>query len=158
MILLSWDELASRLRPLREGGGRVVFTNGCFDLLHVGHVRTLQQARRLGEVLIVGLNTDASVRRLKGEGRPVVPQEERAELIDALACVDYVTLFDELTPERILESLRPDIHVKGGDYRAEELPETTVVRRWGGEVVILPFTPGRSTTGLLRRLRERGDP
>jgi D-beta-D-heptose 7-phosphate kinase / D-beta-D-heptose 1-phosphate adenosyltransferase len=153
MKILSWDELGSRLRPLRERGGRVVFTNGCFDLLHVGHVRYLTQARSLGEALVVGINTDASVRRLKGKGRPIVPEEERAELIAALGCVDFVTLFDEPTPEKLLAYLRPEVHVKGGDYHAEDLPETPLVRSWGGTVMILPFTPGRSTTGLLESLR-----
>lgn len=150
--LLGWDELAERLEAARKSGRRIVFTNGCFDLLHVGHTRTLRQARALGDLLVVGINTDASVRRLKGEGRPLVPEAERAELIASLACVGYVTLFDEATPEALLSRLRPEIHVKGGDYQ-EELPETPLVRSWGGRVVILPFTPGRSTTELAERLR-----
>jgi rfaE bifunctional protein nucleotidyltransferase chain/domain len=133
----------------------VVFTNGCFDLLHVGHARYLQQARALGDALVVGVNTDASVRRLKGEGRPIVPEEERAELIAALACVDYVTLFGEPTPEALLAHLRPDLHVKGGDYREEDLPESPLVRGWGGQVVILPLTPGRSTTQLIEAAEGR---
>jgi D-beta-D-heptose 7-phosphate kinase/D-beta-D-heptose 1-phosphate adenosyltransferase len=151
--VLTWDALTRRLAPLRARGGRIVFTNGCFDLLHVGHTRYLQEARALGDALVVGVNTDASVRRLKGEARPIVPEAERAELLAALACVDYVTLFDEATPERLLAHLRPEIHCKGGDYRAEDLPETPLVRSWGGAVVILPLTPGRSTTELAERLR-----
>jgi rfaE bifunctional protein nucleotidyltransferase chain/domain len=152
MKVLGWPELERRLAPLRDAGGRVVFTNGCFDLLHVGHVRCLQAARGLGDALVVGVNSDASVRRLKGETRPLVPEGERAEVLAALACVDYVTIFDESTPVRLLEHLRPEVHVKGGDYREEELPEASLVRSWGGRVVILPFTPGYSTTGLIRKL------
>jgi rfaE bifunctional protein nucleotidyltransferase chain/domain len=154
--VVTWEELERPLAPLRAGGGRVVFTNGCFDLLHVGHVRYLQAARCLGDALVVGVNSDASVRRLKGEARPVVPEEERAEVLAALACVDYVTIFDESTPERLLAYLRPDVHVKGGDYAEEDLPEAPLVRSWGGQVVILPLTPGRSTTELVRKL-ERGE-
>jgi rfaE bifunctional protein nucleotidyltransferase chain/domain len=152
MKVLTWPELERRLAPLRDAGGRVVFTNGCFDLLHVGHVRCLQAARGLGDVLVVGVNSDASVRRLKGETRPLVPEEERAEVLAALACVDYVTIFEESTPERLLAHLRPDVHVKGGDYREEELPEAPLVRSWGGQVVLLPLTPGRSTTEVAKKL------
>jgi D-glycero-beta-D-manno-heptose 1-phosphate adenylyltransferase len=152
MKVVTWDELERRLAPLRAAGGRVVFTNGCFDLLHVGHVRYLQAARRLGDALVVGVNSDRSVRGLKGEDRPIVSQEERAEILAALACVDYVTIFEEPTPERLLASVRPDVHVKGGDYREEDLPEAPLVRSWGGEVVLLPLTQGRSTTGLARKL------
>jgi rfaE bifunctional protein nucleotidyltransferase chain/domain len=157
MKVLAWPELERRLAPLRDAGGRVVFTNGCFDLLHVGHVRCLQAARGLGDALVVGVNSDASVRRLKGETRPLVPEGERAEVLAALACVDYVTIFDESTPVRLLERLRPEVHVKGGDYREEELPEASSVRSWGGRVVILPFTPGYSTTGLIRKLESEAE-
>jgi rfaE bifunctional protein nucleotidyltransferase chain/domain len=150
--VVAWEELEQRLAPLRGAGGCVVFTNGCFDLLHVGHVRYLQAARGLGDALVVGVNSDASVRGLKGRTRPIVPAEERAEVVAALACVDYVTIFDESTPERLLAYLRPDLHVKGGDYREEELPEAPLVRSWGGRVVLLPLTPGRSTTRLVKKL------
>jgi rfaE bifunctional protein nucleotidyltransferase chain/domain len=149
--VVTWEELARRLAPLRAAGGRVVFTNGCFDLLHVGHVRCLQAARDLGDTLVVGVNSDVSVRRLKGEGRPIVPADERAELLAALACVDYVTIFEESSPEELLAFLRPDLHVKGGDYREQDLPEAPLVRSWGGQVVLLPLTPGRSTTELVRK-------
>jgi rfaE bifunctional protein nucleotidyltransferase chain/domain len=156
MKVVTWDELERRLASLRATGGRVVFTNGCFDLLHVGHVRYLQAARRIGDALVVGVNSDRSVRGLKGEDRPIVPQEERAEVLAALACVDYVTIFEETTPERLLARLRPDVHVKGGDYREEDLPEAPLVRSWGGEVVLLPLTQGRSTTGLAKKLAGTG--
>ncbi|MBI3909985.1 MAG: D-glycero-beta-D-manno-heptose 1-phosphate adenylyltransferase [Armatimonadetes bacterium] len=146
--------LATIAANLRRAGRTLVFTNGCFDLLHVGHVRYLQAARALGGVLIVGVNTDASVRRLKGPGRPILPLEERAEILAALACVDYVTFFDEPTPAELLAAIQPQIHVKGGDYREDELPEAPVVRAYGGQVVILPFVAGHSTTQIVARLRE----
>jgi rfaE bifunctional protein nucleotidyltransferase chain/domain len=150
------SELAQLGEALRAAGKRVVFTNGCFDVLHVGHLRYLQQARSLGDVLVVGVNTDAGVRRLKGPRRPVVPEEERAELLAGLACVDYVTLFDEPLPNETLTALRPQLHVKGGDYEAERLPETALVRAMGGEVVIIPLVEGRSTTDVVRRILEIG--
>lgn len=151
---VSREELAGLGQRLRASGKRVVFTNGCFDLLHVGHARYLEAARALGDVLVVGLNSDASVRGLKGPGRPVVPEAERAELLGALRCVDYVTLFDEPTPVEVIALLRPDVHTKGGDYRADDLPEAATVRACGGEVAILPFSEGRSTTGLIERILE----
>ena len=147
-------ELTGLGRRLRAEGRRIVFTNGCFDVLHVGHLRYLRAARRLGDVLIVGVNTDASVANLKGPGRPLVPDRERAELLAALRCVDYVTLFTEATPEGAIEALRPDVHVKGGDYTVDQLPEAEIVRRFGGQVVILPLTEGRSTTRLVERIRK----
>jgi rfaE bifunctional protein nucleotidyltransferase chain/domain len=142
------SELGNRLRA---EGKRVVFTNGCFDLLHVGHLRYLQAARELGDALVVGLNTDASVRRLKGPARPVVSEDDRAEVLAGLRCVDYVTLFDEATPVEAIRALRPDVHVKGGDYREEDLPEAAIVREQGGRVEIIALVPGRSTTDLIRR-------
>lgn len=138
---------------LREGR-RLVFTNGVFDILHAGHVTYLEQARALGDLLIVGLNTDASVRRLaKGEDRPINALEDRATVISALRCVDGVVSFDEDNPVAIVEKLKPEIHVKGGDYDVEKMPETAVIRSYGGEVVILPFLPGRSTTAILQAIR-----
>jgi D-beta-D-heptose 7-phosphate kinase/D-beta-D-heptose 1-phosphate adenosyltransferase len=150
--VIARDDLEALGESLRAQGRRIVFTNGCFDLLHVGHVRYLVQARALGDVLVVGVNTDAGVRRLKGPERPLVAEDERAELLAALECVDYVTLFDEPTPEAVIGALRPHVHCKGGDYRADELPEAEAVRRYGGEVTILPLVPGRSTTGILERI------
>jgi D-beta-D-heptose 7-phosphate kinase/D-beta-D-heptose 1-phosphate adenosyltransferase len=147
-------DLAALGEHLRAAGKRIVFTNGCFDLLHVGHLRYLQQARALGDVLVLGLNTDASVRRLKGPSRPILPEDERAELLAGLACVDHVTLFDEPLPNDTLSALRPHLHVKGGDYEAEQLPETPLVRALGGDVVIMPLVEGRSTTSLIQRILE----
>jgi len=126
-----------------------VATGGCFDLLHPGHVRTLEAARALGDCLVVCLNSDASVRRLKGEGRPLVAQDDRGAVLRALRCVDAVLVFDEDTPAAALERLRPDVWAKGGDYAGRELPESAVLRRWGGQVVVVPFLDGRSSTRLI---------
>ena len=137
-------------------GERVVATGGCFDVLHPGHVDLLRRARALGDRLVVLLNSDSSVRSLKGSGRPVVGEQDRARVLSALDCVDEVVVFDETTPVRALSRLRPDVWVKGGDYDVEDLPETPVVRGNGGEVVTVPLVPGHSTTGLLTRIRGRG--
>lgn len=149
---LSRDALIEQLDRRRLLGHRIVFTNGCFDLIHAGHVRTLRAARALGDCLVVGLNSDASVQRLKGASRPLVPQAERAEVIGALECVDGTTVFDEDTPAELIRAIRPHLHVKGGDYRADALPEAGAVREAGGEVVILPLLPGHSTTRLADRM------
>ena len=135
---------------VRARGGTVVATGGCFDLVHAGHISTLQAARALGDCLVVCLNSDASVRRLKGPERPLVPEADRVAVLSALACVDAVVTFDEDTPQAVLERLRPDVFAKGGDYAVGELPEAATLARWGGEVVILPYLEGRSTTSLLR--------
>lgn len=133
-------------------GKRLVFANGVFDLLHAGHVKLLSHARSLGDLLVVGVNTDRSVRRLgKGPERPLNPLEDRAAVLAALRAVDGVVAFDEDTPLALIEALKPDVHVKGGDYDAESLPETPLVRSYGGEVVIVPLLEGRSTTAILRR-------
>ncbi|RFU39254.1 D-glycero-beta-D-manno-heptose 1-phosphate adenylyltransferase, partial [Actinomadura logoneensis] len=139
-------EVAERVR---RGGGTVVATGGCFDLLHAGHVCLLQQARRLGDCLVVCVNSDASVRRAKGPGRPVTPAEDRARVLRALSDVDATVVFDEDTPARLLEELRPDVWVKGADYEGRELPEADIIRARGGAVVLLPLLEGRSTTRLL---------
>ncbi len=140
-------------RRLRRRGGRLVAAGGCFDLLHTGHIRLLRQARDLGDALVVLLNSDDSVRRLKGPDRPVMPAADRARVLAALACVDAVCVFDEASPEAVLERLRPDVWVKGGDYRAEQLPEARVVTRHGGDVVILPTVPGYSSSRLIAAAR-----
>jgi rfaE bifunctional protein nucleotidyltransferase chain/domain len=136
---------------VRRAGGTVVATGGCFDLLHRGHIMLLEHARRLGDCLIVCLNSDASVRRRKGEGRPVVTEEDRAAVLRALGCVDAVTTFEEDTPVEILSRLRPDIWVKGGDYAIGDLAELGVVEESGGQVVLVPYLDGRSTTSLIER-------
>jgi D-beta-D-heptose 7-phosphate kinase / D-beta-D-heptose 1-phosphate adenosyltransferase len=142
------------VRRVRERGGRVVATGGCFDLLHAGHVSLLRAARRLGDCLVVCANSDASVRALKGPDRPLVPAADRVRVLAALECVDAVAVFDELTPATLLERLRPDLWVKGGDYSGIDLAEAGVVRRYGGEVVLLPYLDGRSTSRLVARARE----
>lgn len=151
-------EEAQRIREeLRSAGKTVVLTNGHFDLLHVGHVRCLQQAKELGDVLFVGVNSDASTRLLKGGKRPIIPEDERARLVAALECVDYVVIFEERTARRLVELLKPDIYAKGGDYgpAGKELPEAEAVAAYGGEVRILPYLPGRSTTDIIRTILER---
>lgn len=143
-------------RKVRAAGGTVVATGGCFDLLHAGHARTLAAARSMGDCLIVCLNSDDSVRRLKGDPRPIVSQEDRAELLLALLSVDAVVIFDEDTPEASIESIRPDIWVKGGDYQPGDLPEARLVESWGGKCVTVPFHPARSTSGLAEALAKVG--
>jgi rfaE bifunctional protein nucleotidyltransferase chain/domain len=146
----------SRVRDEMEAAGRrLVFTNGCFDLLHAGHVRYLRQARALGDALAVGLNSDRSVRELKGEGRPVNPQDDRAEVLAALACVDYVVIFDGKRATEVLRTVRPHIYAKGGDYTPDSLDpeERATLESAGAEIRILPLVPGRSTTSTLGRIR-----
>ena len=138
------------VRSTRARRGTVVATGGCFDLLHAGHVRTLEAARRLGDCLVVCVNSDDSVRRLKGPQRPLVPARDRVRVLSALGCVDAVTVFEEDTPLAVLDRIRPDVWVKGGDYSASALPETALLTGWGGEVVVVPYLEGRSTTGLVR--------
>jgi rfaE bifunctional protein nucleotidyltransferase chain/domain len=141
-------------------GKQVVWTNGCFDLLHVGHVRNLQAARAQGDVLFVGVNSDASVRGLKGPGRPIVPALERAEILAALECVDHVLIFDEPTPEAVLARLKPDVHCKGADYappHGKPIPEAGVVEGYGGRIAFLPLLPAHSTSDLVRHIREMRD-
>jgi D-beta-D-heptose 7-phosphate kinase/D-beta-D-heptose 1-phosphate adenosyltransferase len=137
----------------RRRGERVVFTNGCFDLLHVGHVRSLEQARGLGDRLVVGLNSDASIRRLKGPGRPVVRERQRAEVLAALECVDWVVLFGQSTPLSLIRVVRPDVLAKGGDWRIEEIVGREDVESWGGRVERLRLVPGARTTLLIERAR-----
>ena len=142
-----------KIAEVREAGGRVVFTNGCFDLLHPGHVSYLWAARSLGDALVVGLNSDASIKKLKGPSRPVVPEGDRALVLSALEPVDAVVVFGEDTPVRLMRELRPAVYVKGGDYRIEDLPEAKVAEEIGAEVNLLPFEPGYSTTALIERIK-----
>ncbi len=151
--LLDRDSLAARADNWRSAGRRIVFTNGCFDILHAGHVALLQKAASLGDVLIVGLNSDASIRRLKGRDRPIVAQHDRASMISALECVDAVTLFEDDTPLGIVEAVRPDVLVKGEDYAGSTVVGRELVESGGGRVVLLPLLPGRSSTSLVERIR-----
>jgi D-glycero-beta-D-manno-heptose 1-phosphate adenylyltransferase len=151
--VVSQDELVLRVRELQRGGGRVVFTNGCFDLLHPGHLRLLEGARALGDALIVGVNSDSSIRGNKGSGRPVIPEGERAELLAALSAVDYVTIFDEPTPLALIAALLPDVLVKGNDWGPGEIVGRAEVEQTGGRVISLPLEPGYSTSSILARIR-----
>lgn len=145
--------LAAELAGLRRRGRRIAFTSGCFDLLHVGHVRAFEEARRHGDVLVVGVNRDRRVRELKGRGRPLVPERQRAELIAALGCVDYVVLFSEDTAAPIIRSLRPDVVCKGAEYRGEQTPEQRAIESLGGKFVALRQTPGVRSSALIDRAR-----
>ncbi|MGQ9896066.1 MAG: D-glycero-beta-D-manno-heptose 1-phosphate adenylyltransferase [Acidobacteriota bacterium] len=153
--LCSLTELAARATDWRREGKRIVLANGCFDLLHVGHVRYLQGARAQGDVLVVGVNGDAAVRELKGPGRPVMPDTERAEILAALACVDAVVIFHERTVETLLRTLRPEVHAKGTDYCPETVPERDIVRAYGGQIAIVGDPKDHSTSALLKHLLTR---
>ncbi|OGI03001.1 MAG: hypothetical protein A2Y25_03650 [Candidatus Melainabacteria bacterium GWF2_37_15] len=147
------EELIKIVSELKAKGKTIVTTNGCFDILHAGHVRYLKQAKELGDILIVCLNSDASVKRLKGSTRPLNPEYDRAEVLAGLASVDYVVIFEEDTPSSILEKIKPNIHVKGGDYTEETLPETAVIKAAGGRVAFIPLVEGRSTTNIIKRMK-----
>lgn len=152
--ILDRDALINERERLRRDARRVVFTNGCFDLLHPGHVRYLKQARALGDALIVALNSDASVRALKGAGRPILNQQERAEIIAALESVDYVVIFDDETPRSLIAVLIPDVLVKGGDWKIDQIAGRDEVESAGGKVLSLPFVEGLSTTDIIGRILE----
>lgn len=151
--ILSRENLKKRIDLLREEGKKIVFTNGCFDIIHAGHVRYLGEAKKLGDILVLALNSDSSVKAIKGEQRPIVPQDERAVVVGSLESVDYVTLFDEETPLRLIEYLRPHILVKGGDWDEENVVGRDAVREWGGTVVIIPEVKGASTTNIIEKIR-----
>lgn len=153
--ILSIEELRGERARLRAAGRRLVFTNGCFDILHVGHVRYLSAARRLGEALLVAINSDRSVRELKGAGRPIMPEGERAEMLSALAAVDYVTVFDDLSPRALIAEVLPDVLVKGGDYQLDEIHGREEVEAAGGRVLSLPFVDGASTSSIIERIKDR---
>jgi len=150
--ILNRDELSTRILKARAGGARIVLANGCFDVLHVGHIRYLAGARELGDVLVVGVNSDEQVARLKGAGRPVMVAAERAEIVASLESVTYVTIFDEPTVEQLLLTLKPDVHAKGTDYTEETVPERAVVRSYGGRVAIVGDPKDHSTSEILTRI------
>ena len=152
MMVLSREELVRRVAAAKEAGARIVFANGCFDVLHVGHVRYLTGARTLGDVLVVGINSDDQVALQKGAGRPVLPANERAEIVAALEPVTYVTIFDEPTVTELLLALKPDVHAKGTDYTADTVPERDVVRSYGGQVAIVGDPKDHSTTEIIARV------
>jgi len=150
--ILDWKNLKDNVDELRRQGKKIAFTNGCFDILHVGHTRYLRQAREKGDVLILALNSDTSVRRIKGEKRPLIPQNERAELLSCLEFVDYVTLFDESTPLNLILYLKPDVLIKGGDWPEDQVVGRREVLSWGGTVSIIPEIPGASTTNIVDKI------
>lgn len=151
-MILSRELGKQIIEELKAQGKKVVFTNGCFDILHVGHLRYMNEAKRQGDVLIVGVNSDASVKRLKGESRPINCENDRAEMLSGLEAVDFTIIFHEDTPMELIEELKPSIHVKGGDYKKEDLPETKIVEKHGGEVRILSFVQGKSTTNIVNKI------
>ena len=151
-MLIDRNKIAETCAKIRSGGRKIVFTNGCFDILHVGHVRYLTAAKSFGEVLIVGLNSDESVRNLKGAGRPINNEKDRAEVLLGLRAVDYVAIFGERTAEKIIAEVAPDVYVKGGDYTLETLPEAKIVQSYGGRVELVNFVAGYSTTATVEKL------
>lgn len=152
-MIVSINDIENICNEIRSKGNKIVFTNGCFDLIHIGHVRYLTEAKKLGDVLIVGLNSDDSVRRLKGSNRPITPQEERAEILDALKPVDIVVVFEEDTPTELIKKVRPNVLVKGGDYTLEQIVGADLVKSTGGEVIVIPYVKDKSTTNLIEKLK-----
>lgn len=155
--IFALDELKEIIRRKQEEGLKIVFTNGCFDLLHVGHARYLKEAKDKGDILVVGVNSDISVKKLKGNQRPIISQEERAELLSYLEMVDYIVIFDESTAEKLVSVLQPDIYVKGGDYTLEEIPEARLVKENGGKVELVSLVEGISTTEIISRILVSGN-
>ena len=151
-MLIDRIDVVNFCKELKDKGSKIVFTNGCFDILHVGHVRYLQAAKDLGDVLIVGLNTDASVKRLKGDNRPINNEADRAEVLLALKSVDHVVFFGEQTAESLIAEVKPNIYVKGGDYTLDTLPESKIVQSYGGRVEFIPMVAGRSTTNVINKI------
>lgn len=151
--LVKREELPELLKELRSQGKTIVTTNGCFDILHVGHVRYLQKTKTFADVLIVALNSDISVKKIKGPDRPVNNENDRAEILCALSCVDYVVLFDEASPENLLVEIKPDVHTKGADYTVETLPEAKAIMANGGRIEFISFVEGKSTTAVIEKMR-----
>ena len=153
--IVSLEQLVYKIDFLRSKnkGLAVVATNGCFDILHIGHIRSLQKAKSLGNILVVGVNSDGSVKTIKGQNRPINNENYRAEILAALACVDFVTIFPESTAEKFLETLKPNIYVKGDEYNLDNLPEAILVKKLGGSVVKIPMIPGASTTSIIEKLK-----
>lgn len=150
--VVSLKKLKDELEGLRKKGGKVVFTNGCFDIIHAGHVRYLKKARSLGSALVVGLNSDRSVRDIKGETRPIVPQNERAEVLSALESVDYIVVFNDPTPERLIEAILPDVLAKGADWAARDIVGARAVKNAGGKVARITLAKGKSTTNIIKKI------
>ncbi len=152
--LVSRKEIVKIVQKLKSEGKKIVFTNGCFDILHAGHVRYLNKARKLGNILIVGLNSDSSIKKIKGKNRPVNNQHDRVEVLSALESVDYIVIFNEETPENIIKLILPDILVKGSDWKGRDVAGADIVRKNGGRVSFVPVLPGRSTSGIIEKIRQ----
>lgn len=150
--ILERNALRTKLDDLRKAGKKIAFTNGCFDILHVGHVRYLREAKKTADILVLALNSDSSVRAIKGETRPVVPEQERAEILAALECIDFVTIFPEPTPLELINLLKPDVLIKGGDWPEEKVVGREEVQTWGGKVAIIPEIEGKSTTNIVEKI------
>ena len=154
MKIVSEEELVSIISQMRQQARSIVFTNGCFDSLHGGHVRYLAAAKSCGDVLIVGLNSDSSVSALKGPSRPINPEDDRAEVMAGLEAVDYVAIFADATAERLVELIKPDVYVKGGDYTVDQLPEARIAAAYGGKTVLIPEVPGRSSSNIIKKIAQ----
>ena len=152
--ILERNTLKDKLEELRKKGKKIAFTNGCFDILHVGHVRYLREAKKTADVLVLALNSDSSVRSLKGEKRPLMNEKERAEILAALECIDFVTIFQELTPLELINYLKPDILIKGGDWPEEKVVGREEIKKWGGRVAIIPEVEGKSTTNIVEKIKK----
>lgn len=152
MKIIERNHIAEIIQAIKAAGKKIIFTNGCFDILHVGHVRYLAAAKQLGDYLIVGLNSDSSIKLLKGSSRPINCEADRGEVLAALTAIDYIVVFDELTAEKLVADIKPDIYVKGGDYCEEKLPEAKIVAYNGGRTVILPEVVGRSSSNIIRKI------
>ena len=150
--ILDREILKDKLDLLRKEGKKIAFTNGCFDILHVGHVRYLMEAKKTADILVLALNSDSSVRAIKGEKRPLVPEDERAEVLSALECIDFITFFSELTPLEVICRLRPDLLIKGGDWPEDKVVGRDEIRQWGGHVTIIPEVAGKSTTNIVEKI------
>jgi|UniRef100_A0A7C3WYM8 rfaE bifunctional protein nucleotidyltransferase chain/domain len=146
------EELKDIIDIHKKQGKLIVFTNGCFEILHPGHIKLLEEAKNYGDILVVGINSDESVKRIKGEKKLIFDEKSRVKIISALECVDYVTLFNENTPENLIKIIKPHIHVKGGDYKEEDLPEAKIVKEYGGKIIILPLLEGFSTTQIIQKI------
>lgn len=152
-MLIDRNKIVETCKEIRQGGKKIVFTNGCFDILHVGHVRYLTTAKSFGDILIVGLNTDESVKLLKGETRPINNEKDRAEVLLGLKAVDYVVFFGERTAENLVSEIRPDVYVKGADYTVDKIPEAKIVQSYGGQIELVKFVAGHSTTNIIQKLK-----
>ena len=152
--ILDRESLRAKLDGLRAQGKKIAFTNGCFDILHVGHVRYLREAKKTADILVLALNSDSSVRSIKGVKRPLVPEQERAEVLAALEFIDFVTIFDELTPLELITYLKPDFLIKGGDWPEEKVVGREEIKQWGGKVAIIPEVEGKSTTNIVEKIRK----